>query len=165
MRDSGFEAKPLIAESGTKVVQALFATSYRVVHLAGHGVYEWPLGDGTDATVTGMVLGNGMYLTAGEVGQMRQVPELVVVNCCHLGSMGPTGPTTPSGRGSSARASGSPGVRPDRAPGNYHRLAASFATELIDIGVRAVVACGWAVDDARGLDLRDRRSTTGCCRA
>ena len=33
------------------------------------------------------------------------------------------------------------------ATGNYHRLAASFATELIDIGVRAVVACGWAVDD------------------
>ncbi len=151
LRDSGFEAEPLIAESGTKVVQALFSTSYRVVHLAGHGVYEWPLGDGTDATVTGMVLGNGMYLTAGEVGQMRQVPELVVVNCCHLGSMGPAGPASPVGPAgsSSPGASGSPGGSPGtgQRTGNYHRLAASFATELIDIGVRVVVACGWAVDD------------------
>lgn len=161
LRASGFEAEPLIAESGTKVVQSLFATSYRVVHLAGHGVYEWPLGDGTDATVTGMVLGNGMYLTAGEVGQMRQVPELVVVNCCHLGSMGPTtpisavGPTGVAGPGGPGGANG-PGAstgQPGSAAlmprtGNYHRLAASFATELIDIGVRAVVACGWAVDDA-----------------
>ncbi|GAA2481665.1 CHAT domain-containing protein [Terrabacter carboxydivorans] len=162
LRASGFEAEPLIAESGTKVVQALFATSYRVVHLAGHGVYEWPLGDGTDATVTGMVLGNGMYLTAGEVGQMRQVPELVVVNCCHLGTMGSLGllpPTTPNastppgGQGALGAPGGFgapgpavPGVAAPRS-GNYHRLAASFATELIDIGVRAVVACGWAVDD------------------
>jgi len=151
LRDSGFEADPLIAESGTKVVQALFSTSYRVVHLAGHGVYEWPLGDGTDATVTGMVLGNGMYLTAGEVGQMRQVPELVVVNCCHLGSMGPAGPASPVGPAgaSSPGVSSGPGVSPGtgQRTGNYHRLAASFATELIDIGVRVVVACGWAIDD------------------
>ena len=131
LRDSGFDADPIIAASGTKVIQALFDGSYRVVHLAGHGVYEWPLGDGTDATVTGMVLGNGMYLTAGEIGQMRQVPELVFVNCCHLGAIG---------------AVGTSGVA--RQTGTYHRLAASIATELIDIGVRAVVACGWAVDDA-----------------
>jgi hypothetical protein len=127
LRANGFDANPVIAERGTKVVQALFDGAYRVIHLAGHGVYEWPLGDGTDATVTGMVLGNGMFLTAGEIGQMRQVPELVVVNCCHLGSVG-TGANAPQ-------------------TGTYHRLAASFATELIDIGVRAVVACGWAVDD------------------
>ncbi|GAB3078386.1 hypothetical protein GCM10027053_48370 [Intrasporangium mesophilum] len=128
LRSNGFEANPIVAESGTKVVQSLFDGPYRVVHLAGHGVYQWPIGDGTQATVTGMVLGNGMYLTAGEIGQMRQVPELVVVNCCHLGAIGPGGDTPQTG--------------------TYHRLAASFATELIDIGVRAVVACGWAVDDA-----------------
>ncbi|HET8988315.1 MAG TPA: CHAT domain-containing protein, partial [Humibacillus sp.] len=130
LRASGFKAEPLIAETGTKIIQSLFDTAYRVVHLAGHGVYDWPLGDGTDARVTGMVLGNGMYLTAGEIGQMRQVPELVVVNCCHLGAM-----------------AGAPVTGPQRTSGNYHRLAASFATELIDIGVRAVIACGWAVDD------------------
>ena len=131
LRGSGFEAEALVAGSGTTVIQSLFDSAYRVVHLAGHGVYDWPLGDGTDARVTGMVLGNGMFLTAGEVGQMRQVPELVVVNCCHLGVMG-----------------GLQGSATERTSGNYHRLAASFATELIDIGVRAVVACGWAVDDA-----------------
>ncbi|WP_404389229.1 CHAT domain-containing protein [Humibacillus xanthopallidus] len=131
LRDSGFEAEALIGDSGTKIIQSLFDSAYRVVHLAGHGVYDWPLGDGTEARVTGMVLGNGMYLTAGEIGQMRQVPELVVVNCCHLGAMGGLQATTTG-----------------RTTGTYHRLAASFATELIDIGVRAVVACGWAVDDS-----------------
>ncbi|HET7801804.1 MAG TPA: CHAT domain-containing protein [Humibacillus xanthopallidus] len=140
LRDSGFRAEPLIAESGTKVIQSLFDSAYRVVHLAGHGVYDWPLGDGTDARVTGMVLGNGMYLTAGEIGQMRQVPELVVVNCCHLGAMGAPAPASPG-------APGPTGTVPGRTSGNFHRLAASVATELIDIGVRAVVACGWAVDD------------------
>ncbi|TQM57429.1 CHAT domain-containing protein [Humibacillus xanthopallidus] len=138
LRNSGFRAEPLIAESGTKIIQSLFDSAYRVVHLAGHGVYDWPLGDGTDARVTGMVLGNGMYLTAGEIGQMRQVPELVVVNCCHLGAMGGSRPASPGA---------APGTASGRTSGNFHRLAASIATELIDIGVRAVVACGWAVDD------------------
>jgi hypothetical protein len=144
LRDNGFRAEPLIAESGTKIIQSLFDSAYRVVHLAGHGVYQWPLGDGTDAMVTGMVLGNGMYLTAGEIGQMRQVPELVVVNCCHLGAMGAPASAPPG----APRAAGAPAAAfSGGTSGNFHRLAASVATELIDIGVRAVVACGWAVDD------------------
>src|SRR4029078_8413792 len=99
-----------------------------------------PARDVTDATVSGMVLGHGMYLTAGEVGQMRQVPELVVVNCCHLGSMGPISPVSPVGPsgpagpggvggagapGASTGQAGQPGPVPRT--GNYHRLAASFA--------------------------------------
>ncbi|EWT02401.1 hypothetical protein N865_06035 [Intrasporangium oryzae NRRL B-24470] len=160
LQANGFDANSLIGATGTQVIQALFDGSYRVVHLAGHGVYQWPLPaprspmpyaaepagapatDGAPAgsavapavaptLVTGMVLGGGMYLTAGEIGQMRQVPELVVVNCCHLGTVA---------------ADASDPSAPPRS-GNFHRLAASFATELIEIGVRGVVACGWAVDD------------------
>ncbi|MEI2733162.1 MAG: CHAT domain-containing protein [Dermatophilaceae bacterium] len=138
----GFRTECLVTASGQSVVQALFDGAYRVVHLAGHGVYRFPVGDGPSSgvhavggspdgavpTVTGMVLGRGMYLTAAEIGQMRQVPELVFVNCCHLGTV------AGEDRGS-------------RPAANFHKLAASFATELIAIGVRAVVACGWAVDD------------------
>lgn len=133
----GFHTQCLVAAPGQTVVQALFDGAYQVVHLAGHGVYRLPVGrtgpagptagDG-GASVTGMVLGNGMYLTAAEIGQMRQVPELVFVNCCHLGTVAPD------------RAAGA-------APTSFHRMAASVATELISVGVRAVVACGWAVDD------------------
>lgn len=61
---------------------------------------------------------------------MEQVPELVFLNCCHLGQVS----------------------EPVRAPvlaGTRHanRLAASLARELIEIGVRCVVVAGWAVGD------------------
>jgi len=50
----------------------------------------------------------------------------VFINCCHLGQM---------------RGDASPRVA-------FHRLAANLATQFIKIGARAVVAAGWAVDDA-----------------
>jgi hypothetical protein len=91
-----------------------------VLHIAAHGVFEEPHADGT--LRTGVVLSNGMLLTAAEIGAMEVVPDLVFLNCCHLGKL-------------------------DRAPTEYNRLAYSVARELIEMGVRAVVAAGWAVDD------------------
>ena len=38
------------------------------------------------------MLDNGVFLTAVEVGQMQQVPELVFLNCCHIGQTGPEAP-------------------------------------------------------------------------
>jgi hypothetical protein len=74
-------------------------------------------------------------LTAAEIGQMRQVPDLVFLNCCHLAQVGPE-----------AR---------DGSPVAYNRLAASISRELIEMGVRAVVAAGWAVrDDAANFFAR-----------
>ncbi len=58
---------------------------------------------------------------------MRTVPELVFVNCCHLAA-----------RSASEVLSGTY----DRA-----RFAANVAEELIEIGVRCVIAAGWAVED------------------
>ena len=97
-RSRRFKVNRRIEASAREIVQAFFAHPYRMVHLAGHGVYEWeePVkpADGTTApnsaqratqTVTGMVIGDGVYLTPGEVKQMRRVPELVFINCCHLG--------------------------------------------------------------------------------
>ena len=71
-----------------------------------------------------MVIGRDTFLTPGDVEQMRWVPELVFINCCHLGSM----------RGSDKGA-----------------LAANLGMQFIRMGVRAVVAAGWAVDDAAAL--------------
>ena len=53
---------------------------------------------------------------------MEMVPDLVFLNCCHLGKMN-VGPVA------------------------YNRLAYSISRELIEIGVRCVIAAGWAVDD------------------
>jgi len=120
--------------SAMDVLDGLFARPYRIVHLAGHGHYE--PGDATDSRArSGMLLENGLYLTAAEIGQMRQVPDLVFLNCCHLAQVGPE-----------AR---------DGAPVAYNRLAASISRELIEMGVRAVVAAGWAVrDDAANFFAR-----------
>jgi tetratricopeptide (TPR) repeat protein len=107
---------------GREVLNALFDRdrTWRIVHIAGHGE---PAG-GTDAG--GVVLSEG-FLSAKEISAMRTVPELVFVNCCHLGAR-------------SAE---------QLLQGNYDRarFAAGVAEELISIGVRCVIAAGWAVDD------------------
>ena len=70
-------------------------------------------------------LGRDIVLTPGDIEQMRWVPELVFINCCHLGK---------------------PGAGTDRGA-----LAANLGMQFIRMGVRAVVAAGWAVDDAAAL--------------
>lgn len=139
----------LVRSTSQEVVTALFERPYKVLHLAAHGVYRYtPEGPGQCATcgqqrpdgsaagdqpaptVTGMVIGDGVFLTPGEVAQMRSVPDLVFVNCCHLGHVeAGTENATPQERA-------------------YPQLAANLATEFIRMGVRAVVAAGWAVADA-----------------
>jgi CHAT domain-containing protein len=142
--------------SALEVLDGLFARPYRLVHLAGHGFYAPAAADGGRAR-SGMLLEGGLFLTAAEVAQMRQIPDLVFLNCCHLAQVGPEG---------------------EQQQIAYNRLAASISRELIEMGVRAVVAAGWAVrDDAAshfarvfydsllsgatfGLALLDARRTT-----
>jgi tetratricopeptide (TPR) repeat protein len=118
--------------SASSVIKRLMTKDYRILHLAGHGVY-----DESSAHGTGMVLGGPpsgrpsserVLLTAAQIAQMRLVPELVFINCCHLGRIEPA----------AGRAGGLPA---------FHRLAATIAHELIRSGVRAIIAAGWAVDD------------------
>ena len=75
--------------SPTRVLSALYARPYRVLHLAAHGVFEHPEPARPGAhcpaaepeRVTGLVLGDGLFLTPYEIEQMRFVPDLVFVNC------------------------------------------------------------------------------------
>ncbi|RNC67366.1 MAG: CHAT domain-containing protein, partial [Desulfuromonadales bacterium] len=140
LKASGYAITPLIGPeaTGPAILTELFARDYRIVHLAGHGVFEYrppvPCGSchqQTDGTpFTGMVIGENQFLTAAQIRQMRSVPQLVFVNCCHLGKIDDKQP-------------------PRNVPPN---LAANVATELIRMGVRGVVAAGWAVqDDAAAL--------------
>lgn len=133
----------LVEEDATPdaILTALYQQPYRIVHCAAHGVFEFPIEEElaksgtTDTkidpcrkpkTVTGVVIGEGLFLTTAEINQMRYVPELVFLNCCHLGQT----------KGS-AEQSNIP----------FHQLASNLGTQLIRMGVRAVVAAGWAVDD------------------
>lgn len=104
------------------VYSAMHEQPWRVLHIAAHGVFEYTK-PGTDDVVSGFVLDNSVF-TAADADQMTHVPDLVFMNCCYVGQ-----------------------TRGDAAPQGLHRLAANLATQFIRMGVRAVVAAGWAVDD------------------
>jgi beta-lactamase superfamily II metal-dependent hydrolase len=110
----------------TEIETALFADDYRIVHIAGHGMY-----DPDDPTRTGVVIGSDEYLTAQVFRQLNVLPDVVFLNCCHLGGV----------------ANGLEGDPTEFTRQHLNRLGASLARQLIDSGVRAVVAAGWAVDD------------------
>jgi tetratricopeptide (TPR) repeat protein len=144
----GYRATKQIRANAETIVAALHADAYRIVHLAGHGVYEHHVAavpqscsacgqelPEQEERVSGMVIGDGVFLTAGDVEQMRRVPELVFVNCCHLGRIEDTGA---SGRR------------------DFHRLAANLAAQFIRMGVRAVIAAGWAVNDGAAKTFAER---------
>lgn len=129
---AGFAVKLLIGADATpgRVISALFSRAWSVVHVASHGVVDWSPGPG-EPKMTGIVLGGPPLgvLEAPLLRQMPEPPEMVFLNCCHLGLIG-----TPDGFGEALR---------QNRPG----FAASLAVELIERGASAVVACGWAVAD------------------
>jgi CHAT domain-containing protein/pimeloyl-ACP methyl ester carboxylesterase len=124
LESQGYEV--VMAPSGSKgvdVINKLFKKPYRIIHISAHGVFQ--AGEGEDAR-SGVVLSDGLLLTAVEIGQLEVVPDLVFLNCCFLGKVNNPPKTA------------------------YNRLAYSVARELIEIGVRAVVVAGWAVRDDAG---------------
>ena len=127
LNSASYEVTQSIKETATPIMEALHKASWRILHLAGHGVHKYGPGGDKDKPVSGMVIGASSYLTPGDIAQMRHVPELVFINCCHLG-------------------------RVDGKPDELDRLglAANLGEEFIRMGVRAVIAAGWAVDDNAG---------------
>lgn len=117
-RDRGQEVRDLYRPGGQEVFVNLFDARYRFVHLAAHGTVAV---DGKG--YTGVVLGPDTFLTAAQIAKLRHVPEAVFLNCCHLGNMDAD-------------------ARP-----RWGELAAGLATQFIELGCKAVIAAGWAVDD------------------
>ena len=132
------------SEAGTAgaIIGRLLADDYQIVHIAAHGWYEEAgARPGADAW-GGVVIGPDQYLTAVEINQMRRPPDLVFLNCCHLAAVdseviGRSG-SSPAGHPANALA-----IQRLKRP----QLAASLSRTLMKMGVRAVVAAGWAVDD------------------
>ena len=127
LTQQGFEVNSEIKTSARSILTALHTSDYRVLHLAGHGVFNYDANGKYDEPVTGMVLGDDIFLTPVEIRQMRKVPEFAFINCCHLGKVKDG---------------------PDEAWKDRHKLAANLASELIRMGVRAIVAAGWAINDS-----------------
>ncbi len=84
-------------------------------------------GRGEPGRPRGVVLSSGVFLGPAEIASMRVVPDLVFVNCCHLAKRSPDEVLAPE---------------IDRP-----HLAATLAEALISVGVRCVIAAGWAVRD------------------
>jgi pentatricopeptide repeat protein len=124
----------LIGTPSAPILKALGAKPYRILHVAAHGVFEHEKESGK---VTGVVLGDGVYLVPMQLDSMPYVPELAFLNCCHLGRITAT------------QAAETAGAAPDAAASAIARpqLAANLATQLIQMGARAVVAAGWKVED------------------
>jgi hypothetical protein len=108
------------------------ARDWRIVHISGHGEPPELVGSKPGA-LRGVALSDNLFLGPHEINSMRVVPELVFVNCCFLATRS-IGQLLDPGEGRG---------RP------YHRarFASTVADALIDIGVRCVIAAGWAVED------------------
>ena len=114
-----------IAGRATSILRNLLERDYKIIHLAGHGVFK-----PNEPCNSGMLIGRDLYLTTQEIIQMSTVPELVFVNCCYLGQAN---------------------AQAERRYQERYRLAANIGMQLIENGVRAVIVAGWAIGDAEGL--------------
>jgi len=103
----------------SRVLATLYQQPWRILHISAHGVFNLRHVDGRNRS--GVLLSDGLLITAAEIAAMEIVPDLVFLNCCHLGQID-------GGR-------------------SGNKLAASVARELIEIGVRCVIVAGWAVND------------------
>jgi CHAT domain-containing protein len=128
LNQTDFTTTKISRGSAADIIQALFSQDYKIIHLAGHGMFS------EDPSRSGMVIGNNVFLSTREICQMSSVPELVFVNCCHLGK-------TEGAIEALYR--------------NRFKLAANIGTQLIENGVKVVIAAGWAVDDAAALEFTD----------
>ncbi|MBN7810468.1 CHAT domain-containing protein [Algoriphagus sp. H41] len=127
LKDAGFASEVLINSSAPQIILKLFSQNYKIIHLAGHGVFN-----ADPKKPTGMVIGDGYFLTPSDISQLSKVPEFVFVNCCYLGH-------TDAGS--------------EEMTQNRNKLAANIGTQLIEIGVKAVIVAGWAVDDSAAFDF------------
>ena len=86
LEKAGYRVKFIPPDSkAVAVLNELFDGPYRVLAIAAHGLVNAPARDGIART--GVVLSDGILLTAAEVGLMEVVPDLVFLNCCHLGKL------------------------------------------------------------------------------
>ena len=130
----------LIEPDGFQVLDSIYSESYKILHLAGHGVYNFVMDVSAlncdecgqsinkENVQSGMVISDNMLLTPADVEKMRFAPELVFINCCHLGE-----------------------IEKRRENTQFPSIAANLATQFIRKGSRAVIAAGWEVDDQAAL--------------
>lgn len=127
LEQNNFDRQTIVRGSSAQILKALYSSDYKIIHLAGHGLF-----DEKKPGNSGMVIGKKEFLSTFHIYQMSTVPELVFVNCCYLGKV--------------------QGLA-EELYSNRFKLAANIGTQLIQNGVKAVVAAGWEVSDAAALEF------------
>ena len=115
----------LIGRDASTITKSFFSQDYSIIHLAGHGEFN-----PDNPRLSGMIIGKELFLNSFAIEQLPTVPELVFVNCCHLGYTSAVD---------------------EKFYRDRYKLAANIGTQLIRIGVKAVIAAGWAVSDDAAL--------------
>lgn len=125
-RNSGFTLSSQIGSSAPEILSALFSDTFQVLHMAGHGVYEFQSKE-SSVTVTGFLIGKDLFFTGYEVSQMSTAPDFVFLNAPYLG------------RHASWNQS--------HDPVSSVRFADSFPDQFISIGTRALIAPAGSIED------------------
>lgn len=117
----GFNVNALMNSNAKHIMMELFSKHYKIMHFAGHGIYD------PENNNVGIAIGSGICIDPAMINQLGYVPEFVFINCCFSGVLN---------------------AKDDKYSQNRYRLAANIGTQLIEMGVKAIVISGWAVDDA-----------------
>ena len=123
----GYETTSSLNDSSSTIIKKMFRSDYKIIHLAAHGLFNEENPD-----LSGMVIGNKVFLTTKEIEQLSSIPELVFINCCHLGNTSDVA---------------------EAASRSRYKLAANLGTQLIEMGVKVVVAAGWAINDVAAMEF------------
>jgi len=127
LRDNGLETTHSIGEHDIDIIQKLLNRSYKIIHIASHGIVGK-----TAKEATGVIFGKEIVFTAADFNQIRIVPEFVFINCCSSNDYDP--------------------AVAEQMRQKY-KLAASVGTQLIQMGVRAAIVTGWEIDDAAAQEF------------
>ncbi|WP_299218263.1 CHAT domain-containing protein [uncultured Aquimarina sp.] len=121
MRFNSYKPNPVIRMEASDILKELFNYEYKMLHFAGHGVYNPEKGE------IGIAIGGDLFIDPGMIKQLSTVPEFVFINCCYSGALN---------------------AEDDKYYKSRYSLAADVGTQLIEMGVKAIVISGWAVNDA-----------------
>ncbi|TDH28833.1 CHAT domain-containing protein [Segetibacter sp. 3557_3] len=130
LKEKGYAVQDFIESDSSELVLSLYSRGYKIIHIAAHGVVN-----DKKTGHTGVVLGEELILTPSDFKQIRQVPELVFINCCSLGTID---------------------KQDEERLQRKYEVAAGVGTQLIEMGVQAVIVAGWEVDDNAAQSFSER---------
>ena len=111
----------LIHKKHDEILPEIISGSYQILHIAAHGIYsEEKTGK------TGIIIGQNEILTTAVISQMKQVPQLVFINCCELGKIYAEEEIQLQAK---------------------YEVAASLGCHFINMGAKGVIVAGWEVND------------------